>query len=192
MENSPTENYIPEFAFFMEGHSIAQTEVDAKPQGLQQMWLIPIQIDGDRVRGKELFAEFLTAVRRMSQHYRWLGNAVRVQVCDVKCLPPGRALLSSSLGTTSLAVAVSVENVRGYRSLLGGWGSPERAFRKLTRKFVGKGVKVHLTKNVCAKTAHLRTMYRSACRDFLEVKRTLDPNGIWGSDFLELIASVAK
>lgn len=189
IDHSPTQNCIPEFGFFMEGHAIAQDEQAHRPCGVQQAWSIPIGLDGDH--GRDVVARFLAEIHRMSHQWRWLGNAVRVQVCDLKCLPPGRALLSSAPDSHAIVVTVTVENGRGYRRWLG-WGSPARAFRRLTQRFVRDGVKVHLTKGVCARTADLRAMYGPRFRQFLALKRTLDPRGVWGSDLLDLIESAAR
>jgi FAD/FMN-containing dehydrogenase len=189
IDHSPTQNPIPEFGFFMEGHAIAQDEQAHRPCGVQQAWSIPIGLDGDE--GRDVVARFLAALHRMSHQWRWLGNAVRVTVCDLKCLPPGRALLSSAPDSHVIVVTVTVENGRGYRRWLG-WGSPARAFRRLTQRFVGDGVKVHLTKGVCARTADLRAMYGPRFRQFLALKRTLDPRGVWGSDMLDLIEAAAQ
>jgi hypothetical protein len=189
VDHSPAQNYIPEFGFFMEGHEIALRSLDRWPGTIQQMWSIPIDRDGDR--GRDLVARFLAEVRRMSRRSRWSGRAVRVQVCDVKWLPPGRAVLSSAPHTDAVAVTVTVENTRGYRRWLG-WGSPVAAFRWLSRKFVSDGVKVHLTKNVWARPVDLRRMYGAACREFLVIKQALDPRGVWGSDFLDIITALAR
>ena len=189
IQDSPTANYIPEFAFFTEGHGIAMAELDKKPQTLQQAWTIPLEFDdrGDCHEGKKLFEEFIAAIRDMSQQSRWFGNAVRIQTCDIKCTPPGRALLSSSPGTNALMVGIIVENLPGYRCRLLGWGSPIKAVKRLTRKFAKRGVKVHLTKNIYMDREDLVCMYGRAFRDFLAIKRTLDPKDLWGSDFLELM-----
>jgi hypothetical protein len=189
IDHSPTQNPIPEFGFFMEGHAIAQHEQAHRPCGVQQAWSIPIGVDGEE--GRDLVARFLAAIHRMSHEWRWLGNAVRVTVCDLKCLPPGRALLSSSPDRHAIVVTLTVENGRGYRRWLG-WGSPARAYRRLTRRFVRDGVKVHLTKGVCARTADLRAMYGPKFRQFLALKRTLDPRGVWGSDLLDIIEAAAE
>lgn len=189
IDHSPTQNCIPEFGFFMEGHAIAQDAQPHKPCGIQQAWSIPIGLDG--AQGRDVVARFLAEIHRMSHQMRWFGNAVRVQVCDLKCLPPGRALLSSSPDSHSIVVTVTVENGRGYRRWLG-WGSPARAFRRLTHRFVRDGVRVHLTKSVCADTADLRAMYGPQFRQFLALKRTLDPRGVWASDFLEIIEAAAR
>jgi hypothetical protein len=189
IDHSPTQNPIPEFGFFMEGHAIAQDEQAHRPCGVQQAWSIPIGLDGDQ--GRDVVTRFLTEIHRMSHQWRWLGNAVRVQVCDLKCLPPGRALLSSAPDRHAIVVTLTVENGRGYRRWLG-WGSPARAFRRLTQQFVGDGVKVHLTKGMCVRTADLRAMYGPRFRQFLALKQTLDPRGIWGSDLLDLIEAAAR
>jgi hypothetical protein len=189
IDHSPTQNPIPEFGFFMEGHAIAQDQQTHRPCGVQQAWSIPIGVDGEE--GRDLVARFLAAIHRMSHEWRWLGNAVRVTVCDLKCLPPGRALLSSSPDRHAIVVTLTVENGRGYRRWLG-WGSPARAYRRLTRRFVRDGVKVHLTKGVCARTADLRAMYGPKFRQFLALKRTLDPRGVWGSDLLDIIEAAAE
>jgi hypothetical protein len=189
IDHSPTQNPIPEFGFFMEGHAIAQDEQSHKPCGIQQAWSIPIGINDDE--GRDIVARFLAEIHRMSHEWRWFGNAVRVQVCDLKVLPPGRALLSSSPDRHAIVVTVTVENGRGYRRWLG-WGSPDRAYRDLTRRFVADGVKVHLTKGVCADPADLRAMYGPQFRQFLALKRTLDPRGVWGSDLLDLIEAAAQ
>src|SRR6185436_5085453 len=110
----------------MEGHEIAMRSLDRWPGTIQQMWTIPI--DGDR--GRDLVVRFLAEVHRMSRGIRWFGRAVRVTLCDVKWLPPGRAVLSSAPHTDAVAVTVTVENTRGYRRWLG-WGSPVAAFRRL-------------------------------------------------------------
>jgi hypothetical protein len=187
VDHSPAQNYIPEFGFFMEGHEVAMRSLDRWPGTIQQMWTIPI--DGDR--GRDLVVRFLAEVHRMSRRTRWFGRAVRVQLCDVKWLPPGRAVLSSAPDTDAVAVTVTIENTRGYRRWLG-WGSPVAAFRRLTRKFAGDGVKVHLTKNLWARPADLRRMYGAACREFVAIKQELDPRGAWGSDFLDILTALAR
>lgn len=189
VDHSPAQNCIPEFGFFMEGHEIAIRSLGRWPGTIQQMWTIPVDRDGDR--GRDLVVRFLAEIHRMSRRSRWLGRGVRVQVCDVKWLPAGHAVLSSAPGTDVFAVTVTIENTRGYRRWLG-WGSPVAEFRRLSRRFAGEGVKVHLTKNVWARPADLRHMYGAACREFLAIKRTLDPRGVWGSDFLDLLTALAR
>src|SRR5262249_55916780 len=148
VDHSPAHNYIPEFGFFMEGHEVALRSPGRWPGTIQQVWTIPADRDTDR--GRELVVRFLAEVHRMSRRSRWSGRAVRIQVCDVKWLPAGRAVLSSAPDTEVFAVTITVENTHGYRRWLG-WGSPVAAFRRLTRRFAGDGVKVHLTKNVWAR-----------------------------------------
>jgi hypothetical protein len=189
VDHSPAHNPIAEFGFFMEGHELAIRALDDWPGTIQQLWTIPVGDDVERAR--DLVARFLAEVHRMSRGSRWFGRAVRVQVCDVKWLPAGHGVLSSAPGTEVFAVTVSVENTRGYRRWLG-WSSPIAAYRRLTHKFAGEGVRVHLTKNVWASIDDLRVMYGAASRAFLAIKRTLDPRGVWGSDFLERLVEIAR
>lgn len=191
IQNSPTANPIPECGFFLEGHAVALSDRVAAPRTLQQAWTIPFEVDaeGRCTRGKELLVEFVEALGRASRRPLWRRNAIRFQACDIKCLPPATALLSSSRGAATFMVTVTIENSVGYPWLWAGRSSPKRALEEITANFAARGVKVHLTKNLFVTRPVLRGMYGSAFRELLEVKRVLDAANKWGSEFSKLMAS---
>src|SRR5262249_31346759 len=94
VDHSPAQNYIPAFGSCMEGHEIALRSLDRWPGTIQQIWTIPVDLDSDR--GRDVVVRFLDELHCVSRRSRWLGRAVRITVCDVKWLPPGRAVLSSA------------------------------------------------------------------------------------------------
>lgn len=188
---APMANPIPEFAFFLEGHTHALAQRRKKPRTLQQAWAIPIELDdrGRCVAGRELLSEFIAELRRLGQGRFWRSNAVRVQLCDLKLVPPGRGVLSCARNTLAVVVTATVENVRGYRTWPGGQAAPRRAFRELTATFAPRGVKLFLAKALEVSPEDLARMYGVALEEFMATRRTLDPRGCWSSDFLTTLRS---
>lgn len=108
----------------------------------------------------------------------------RAQICDVKAIPKGRALLSSNPDGPAIAVTVAVEDGVDYGR--NGWGDPKAAFRALSRElWAAHGVRVHLTKNLHAEPEDLAAMYGGATERLRALRADIDPAAIFGSSFLD-------
>lgn len=186
---APHANPIPEFAMFMEGHSVALDAMHTHmPKTVQQAWVLPIPNDPTDAAGMQaartLFHDFLGVVRKISTD-AWdplgMHRPIRIQICDVKVLPRGHAVLSSASKSPVIAITMAIEDGKDYGK--NGWGDPAQRYADLTHQFLARGVRVHLTKNRYVDKADLAAMYGAQMTELRAIKQELDPEGLYGSAF---------
>ncbi|MFO0681377.1 MAG: hypothetical protein U0234_04965 [Sandaracinus sp.] len=186
---APHANPIPEFAMFMEGHSVALDAMhDHMPKTVQQAWVLPIPNDPNDAAGMQaaraLFHDFLGVVRKLSTD-AWdplgMHRPIRIQICDVKVLPRGHAILSSASKSPVIAITMAIEDGKDYGK--NGWGDPAERYAELTHQFLTRGVRVHLTKNRYVDPADVKAMYGAQMAELRKIKQQLDPDGLYGSAF---------
>lgn len=180
---APSVNSIPDFALFMEGHTIGMQRT-AVPQlkTVQMTWVIPVRSCGDA--GAESGFQFLLEKLQTRCSLPVDEGGIAIQSCDIKVVPASPALLSSApLGPgcqAAVAVTAGIENGAGYPN-----GALEKALAEISREAWESGIRVHLTKNVYAPKADLRGMYEDGLTRFRAAKARLDPDGLYTSSFLE-------
>ncbi len=186
---SPRANPIPEFAMFMEGHSVALDALhDHMPKTVQQAWVLPLPNDPTDAAAmqtaRQLFHDFLGVVRKLSTD-AWdplgIHRPIRIQICDVKVLPRGRAVLSSASKSPVIAITMAIEDGKDYGK--NGWGDPAQRYADITHQFLARGVRVHLTKNRFVDPADVKAMYGAQMAELRAIKLELDPEGLYGSAF---------
>jgi decaprenylphospho-beta-D-ribofuranose 2-oxidase len=168
------------YTFFMDGTRRAKeaaSRLGVELNTIQQTFIVPInlQYPSETV---ETTARILTLMMD-----RLLGADLPPLICDALYLPMKEDLYAASSRDAS---GVAVTLAFAVTSL----ATAERVRRHLehfSREIVAVGGRVHLTKNVHARTEDLRTMYGDALAGFLGVKRRVDPAGILRNEFLERI-----
>lgn len=198
-DNGPYANDLFDAAFVMEGHSRAIGHHAERPMRharlMQQSWLLPFE-PARPESGRALLAEFMARLTELCAHAE-VGN-VHPQLCDIKVVGRSRSILGSTPDGPAFMVTITVESVMNYdaeRARRGDgshWGDPRQLFERLTQAFALRGVRIHLTKNLYASRGDLRRMYHAAAKEFLAVKRQLDPDGRFGSAFLVLLEDLAR
>jgi hypothetical protein len=169
----------------LEGHAIAMSDVTRLAKTMQVAWVVPITVEAGRcTKGREELLASIDEIRSLT-HKRLLfkQNSVRLQYCDIKLVPQGRAILSSSPAGVGVMVTATIESTLNYSWIFGGKNGPRTVLESLTNTFAARGLRLHLGKNVFIGQQQLKVMYGDALHRFAKVKRELDPTQVWGSEF---------
>lgn len=186
-------NLLPEYALFMEGHAACtyneSRQTDERTKTIQQAFAIPLD---DLARAKRDFVEVLAEMNRLSRPHDTGRDAVHIQTCDIKMVPKGHALLSSSPDKASVVITMAVEKGAAYDGTW--WGDAEKKLTALSatlHESSGKKIRVHLTKNLFVADSDLKSMYGPQIAKFARVKKVLDKNGVFDSVLWQRLRGLA-
>jgi decaprenylphospho-beta-D-ribofuranose 2-oxidase len=166
--------YVDELAgytFFMDGNLRTHRAADAMGLGMrtvQETYVIP---------KAEQLAPFIARSRAVT-----LDAGLELALVDVIHMHEDeRFALSSTNGASGYAVTLTFEGLDTVAKL----GRMRELFVDLATETGVLGGRVHLTKNVFARTGELSRMYRAGLEQLVAAKRTYDPSGVLTSDFAQ-------
>jgi len=165
------------YTFFMDGNVRARSvgaKVGLRFRAIQQTFVIPLD-------GAKLDA-FLAACKGEME-----AAGTPPAMIDALCLPADEPfLLSSTRGLPGYAVSVAFESLNDDKI-----DRVRRCLEHLSAVCSRMGGRVHLTKNVLARSADVRAMYADVLDELFAVKNRYDPEGLLANDFIERLFSPA-
>jgi FAD/FMN-containing dehydrogenase len=164
------------FTFFMDGNNRARRT--ALALGLpfrvaQQAWALPV------AKGDATLSAFIDGARRASQ-----SAGLALSLVDVLTLPRDEPFVFSATACEPMhVVTLTWEGLASAAQA----GAVREVCVDLSSEALAQGGRVHLTKNVFARPAELRAMYREELRALSAAKQAVDPTGVLGSDFVDAL-----
>lgn len=162
---------IDEYTFFMDGNVRAKAlgrRFGMTFRAVQQTFVIPATEN----KLNHFLAETLRLLRDAN---------MPPAMIDALYLPQDENfLLSSTQGLSGYAISMAFEALSPSK-----FEKIKLAMEQLSELCLEMKGKVHLTKNVLTKPAHVQAMYKESLPEFFAVKKKYDPGKLFSNDFME-------